>query len=50
MADGLILAGVTVSYDDDSMTVTGGAVRGGVNIASQHDHDHNVLPDTGDGG
>ncbi|MGB2461723.1 MAG: 3-phosphoshikimate 1-carboxyvinyltransferase, partial [Candidatus Puniceispirillaceae bacterium] len=38
MADGLILAGVTVSYDDDSMTVTGGAVRGDVSIASQHDH------------
>ena len=38
MADGLILAGVTVSYNDDDMTVTGGVVRGGVSIASQHDH------------
>ena len=38
MADGLILAGVTVSFNDDSMTVTGGVVRGGVSIASQHDH------------
>ncbi len=38
MADGLILAGVTVSYDDDSMMVTGGPVQGDVSIASQHDH------------
>ena len=38
MADGLTLAGVTVTYDDDSMTVTGGAIRGGVSIASKHDH------------
>jgi 3-phosphoshikimate 1-carboxyvinyltransferase len=29
---------VTVSFNDDSMTVTGGVVRGGVSIASQHDH------------
>ena len=32
------VAGVSVSYDDDSMTVIGGAVQGGVSIASQHDH------------
>ena len=38
MADGLAMAGVTVTYDDNSMTVTGGAVKGGVSIASQHDH------------
>lgn len=38
MADGLAAAGATVSYDDDSMTVTGSAVAGGVTIASQHDH------------
>ena len=38
MADGLILAGVKVSYNYDSMTVIGGTVRGGVSIASQHDH------------
>ena len=38
MADGLILAGVKVSYDYDSMAVIGGTVRGGVSIASQHDH------------
>lgn len=38
MADGLAAAGATVSYDDDSMTVTGSPVQGGVSIASQHDH------------
>ncbi len=38
MADGLAAAGVTVTYDDDSMTVIGGVVSGGVSIASQHDH------------
>ena len=38
MADGLAMAGVNVSYDDDSMTVNGGPVTGGVTIASQHDH------------
>jgi len=38
MADGLAEAGVKVDYDDDSMTVTGGPVAGGVRIASQHDH------------
>lgn len=38
MAEGLAGAGVTVTYDDDSMTVIGGVVRGGVSIASQHDH------------
>jgi 3-phosphoshikimate 1-carboxyvinyltransferase len=38
MADGLALAGVTVAYDDDTMTVTGGPIAGGVTIASQHDH------------
>ena len=38
MADGLILAGVTLSYDNDSMTVIGGTVPGNVSIASQDDH------------
>jgi len=38
MANGLILAGVTVSYDNDSMTVTGGNVKGNVSIGSQYDH------------
>ncbi len=38
MADGLQAAGATVSYDDDSMTVTGTSIAGGVTIASQHDH------------
>jgi len=38
MADGLRQCGVTVDYDDDSMTVTGGKAIGGVTIAAQHDH------------
>ena len=38
MADGLIAAGASVAYDDDSMTVTGSSIKGGVTIASQHDH------------
>ena len=38
MADGLAMAGVTVTYDENSMTVTGGTIKGGVSIASQHDH------------
>lgn len=38
MADGLIAAGATVSYDDDTMSVTGSTIKGGVTIASQHDH------------
>ncbi|MGB1355904.1 MAG: 3-phosphoshikimate 1-carboxyvinyltransferase, partial [Candidatus Puniceispirillaceae bacterium] len=38
VADGIAAAGGDVSYDDDSMTVTGGAIRGGITIDSQHDH------------
>ena len=38
VADGIAAAGGTVAYDDDSMTVTGGAIEGGIVIGSQHDH------------
>ena len=38
MADGLIAAGAIVSYDDDTMTVTGGPIAGGMTVNSQHDH------------
>ena len=38
VADGIAAAGGSVSYDEDSMTVTGGNIAGGVTIASQHDH------------
>ena len=38
VADGIAAAGGDVSYDEDSMTVTGGAIAGGVTIDSQHDH------------
>jgi 3-phosphoshikimate 1-carboxyvinyltransferase len=38
MAEGLEKCGVSVTYDDDSMQVTGGSIAGGVTIAAQHDH------------
>ena len=38
VAEGILAAGGTVAYDDDSMTVTGGRVTGGMSIDSQHDH------------
>ena len=42
MADGLRQCGVDVTYDDDSMQVTGqvtgSKINGGVTIAAQHDH------------
>jgi 3-phosphoshikimate 1-carboxyvinyltransferase len=38
VADGIATAGGDVAYDDHSMTVTGGAIAGGVTIDSQHDH------------
>ena len=38
VAEGVKAAGGTVSYDDDSMTVTGGDIAGGMTIDSQHDH------------
>ena len=38
VAEGIIAAGGNVSYDDDSMTVTGGDIAGGMTIDSQHDH------------
>lgn len=38
MADGLVEAGATVSYDDDSMSVTGSPIKGGITVSSQHDH------------
>ncbi|MGB2294527.1 MAG: 3-phosphoshikimate 1-carboxyvinyltransferase [Candidatus Puniceispirillum sp.] len=38
MADGLQAAGAIVSYDDDTMTVTGGEIKGGMTVNSQHDH------------
>ena len=38
VADGLLAAGGSVSYDEDSMTVTGGGIAGGITIDSQHDH------------
>jgi 3-phosphoshikimate 1-carboxyvinyltransferase len=38
MADGLMAAGAIVSYDDDTMTVTGSPIAGGITVNSQHDH------------
>lgn len=38
VAEGILAAGGTVAYDEDSMTVTGGQVAGGMSIDSQHDH------------
>ena len=38
VADGIAAAGGDVAYDDHSMTVTGGAIAGGITIDSQHDH------------
>jgi 3-phosphoshikimate 1-carboxyvinyltransferase len=38
VADGIAAAGGNVAYDDHSMTVTGGAISGGITIDSQHDH------------
>ena len=38
VAEGILAAGGTVAYDEDSMTVTGGTVGGGMTIDSQHDH------------
>ena len=38
VADGIAAAGGSVSYDEDSMTVTGGSIAGGITIDSQHDH------------
>ena len=38
VAEGILAAGGTVSYDEDSMTVTGGQIAGGMSIDSQHDH------------
>ena len=31
-------AGAIVSYDDDTMTVTGSPIVGGMTVDSQHDH------------
>ena len=38
VAEGILAAGGTVTYDEDSMMVTGGDVAGGMTIDSQHDH------------
>ena len=38
MADGLMAAGADVRYDDDTMTVTGSHIAGGMTVDSQHDH------------
>ena len=38
VAEGILAAGGTVSYDEDSMTVTGSRIAGGMSIDSQHDH------------
>lgn len=38
VAEGIVAAGGAVSYDEDSMTVTGSDIAGGMNIDSQHDH------------
>ena len=38
VADGITAAGGTAHYNDDSMSITGSAIAGGVTIASQHDH------------
>lgn len=38
VAEGILAAGGTVTYDEDSMTVTGGGVAGGMSVDSQHDH------------
>ena len=42
MADGLRQCGIDITYDRDSMQVTGlvtgSKIRGGVTISAQHDH------------
>ena len=38
VAEGILAAGGTVTYDEDSMMVTGGDIAGGMTIDSQHDH------------
>jgi 3-phosphoshikimate 1-carboxyvinyltransferase len=38
VAEGIIAAGANVTYDEDSMSVTGSPVAGGMSIDSQHDH------------
>ena len=38
VAEGIIAAGGNVAYDEDSMSVTGSPVAGGMSIDSQHDH------------
>ena len=38
VAEGIIAAGGNVTYDVDSMSVTGSPVAGGMSIDSQHDH------------
>ena len=38
VAEGILAAGGTVSYDEDSMTVTGSRIAGGMSIDLQHDH------------
>ncbi|MEK9910786.1 MAG: 3-phosphoshikimate 1-carboxyvinyltransferase [Candidatus Puniceispirillum sp.] len=38
MAEGLATCGISVTYDDESMQVTGGSVAGGVTLSAQHDH------------
>ncbi|MDA9930164.1 3-phosphoshikimate 1-carboxyvinyltransferase [Alphaproteobacteria bacterium] len=38
VADGITAAGGDVSYDEDSMTVRGGEIAGGISVDSQHDH------------
>ena len=38
VAEGIIAAGGNVTYDEDSMSVTGSPVAGGMSIDSQHDH------------
>ncbi|MEC7237717.1 MAG: 3-phosphoshikimate 1-carboxyvinyltransferase, partial [Pseudomonadota bacterium] len=38
VAEGILAADGTVTYDEDSMTVTGGGVAGGMSVDSQHDH------------
>ena len=38
VAEGIIAAGGSVTYDEDSLSVTGSPVAGGISIDSQHDH------------
>lgn len=38
VAEGILAAGGNVVYDEDSMTVTGSKIAGGMSIDSQHDH------------